>query len=85
MSHEVWYCDTSRDHIHQSLWEAENCTELYERYLDAMAHLIAYAREAEVEEAVNLTLMESNSDDIMAQWMQEHGWMDQSDDSEEEE
>jgi hypothetical protein len=78
-----WYCQTDAGHLHESSWEADNCTELFEHYLDAMAHLIAYARVGEVEQAVNMALLESGSDEMMAQWMQEHGWMDQSDDVEE--
>lgn len=51
-----WYCNTNRDHEHKSMWEADNCTELYERWAEAMAHLLAYVREDEVALQVNTIL-----------------------------
>jgi hypothetical protein len=63
-SHLPWYCETSRDHLHASSWEADNCTELYELWQEAMGHLMDYVRADEVEQAVNLALLERGSPDL---------------------
>jgi hypothetical protein len=55
-----WYCETNRDHRHQSQWESENCTELYELWQIALSDLNNRVRADEVEHAVNLVLPESD-------------------------
>ena len=51
-----WYCESNRDHLHESAWEASNCTQLYELWQEALAHLMAYVREDEVAIQVNTVL-----------------------------
>jgi hypothetical protein len=58
-----WYC-AQREHEHSTEHEAAWCTELYERWLDAMGHLMDILREAEVEQQVKLALAESFGDDM---------------------
>jgi hypothetical protein len=43
-----WYC-TNRDHEHSTEWEADACSELYERWQEALAYLMAYIRQEELE------------------------------------
>lgn len=51
-----WYCETSSTHLHSTEQEAAWCTELYELWQEALAHLMAYVREDEVAMQVNTLL-----------------------------
>jgi hypothetical protein len=59
-----WYCETNRDHRHQSQWESENCTKLYDLWQTTLADLNNRVRSDEVEHAVNLALLESDIDNL---------------------
>ncbi len=54
-----WYCETNRDHCHQSQWESENCSELYHLWQAAHALALEYIGEAMVEAQVNAILGEA--------------------------
>jgi hypothetical protein len=34
-----WYCSTNSGHLHESLWEAENCSRLHEALREALDDL----------------------------------------------
>jgi hypothetical protein len=52
-----WYC-ANRDHEHSTEWEADACSELYDRWQEALTYLMAYVREKEVKIQINSALQE---------------------------
>lgn len=58
-----WYCDASRDHLHESAWEAANCSELYALWQEALGYLMAYVREHQVVDQVNTILATEDVDE----------------------